>query len=182
MQLRDNGDSYDALIARLYERYAPALFAYVRRRTLSREDAEDVLAQIFVALIEHRMPADLREDEQVAWIWQVARNKAVDAYRRARLRQGINLELLTEVPYEGDEHVPEEISLRHEEYAQLHAYLEQLSPVQREAMRLRFAHGLHCAEIGRVLDRSEGAVRVMLSRALNFLRAVYAKDQGRTGL
>ena len=182
MQLREDGASCDVPVARLYERYAPALFAYVRRRTFSREDAEDVLAQVFVALIEDGRINRLEEDEQVAWLWRVARNKATDAYRRAKLRQGLDLELFTDVIYEEDEQAPEQVSLRHEEYARLHAYLEQLSPVQREAMRLRFAHGLHCAEIGAVLGKGEGAVRVMLSRTLNFLRSVYAKDQGRIGL
>jgi RNA polymerase sigma-70 factor (ECF subfamily) len=182
MQLRDDSDAREALVTRLYERYAPALFAHLRRRTLTREDAEDVLAQVFVAVIEDRKIGCLDEDEQVAWLWQVARNKAVDTYRRTKLRQGLDLELFTDVIYEEDEHTPEEISLRHEEYAQLHAYLEHLSPVQREAMRLRFARGLHCAEIGAVLGKGEGAVRVMLSRALNLLRTIYAKDQGRIGL
>lgn len=182
MQLPNNVGFYDSPVARLYERHAPALFTYLRRKTPSREDAEDVLAQVFVALIEHGDINRLSEKEQVAWLWQVAHNKAIDAYRRSKVRQGMDLELFTDVIYEEDEHTPEQISLRHEEYAQLHAYLEQLSPAQREAMRLRFANGLRCAEIGEVLGKGEGAVRVMLSRTLNFLRKVYAKDQGRTHL
>lgn len=180
MQLPNDTDLYDSPVAGLYERHAPALFAYLRHRTPSREDAEDVLAQVFVALIEYKERNSLSEKEQVAWLWQVAHNKAVDAYRRSRFRQGMDLELFTDVIYEDDEFAPEQVSLRHEEYAQLHLYLEQLSPVQREAMRLRFANGLRCAEIGEVLGKGEGAVRVMLSRTLNFLRNIYAKDQGRT--
>jgi RNA polymerase sigma factor (sigma-70 family) len=182
MQLSNDIVSSDSPVARLYERHAPALFAYLRRRTPAREDAEDVLAQVFVALIEYGDPGKLSEREQVAWLWRVAQNKAIDAYRRARLRQGMDLELFTDVIYEEDEHTPEQVSLQHEEYAQLHAYLEQLPPAQREAMRLRFANGLRCAEIGEVLGKGEGAVRVMLSRALNLLRTIYAKDQGRTQL
>lgn len=182
MQLSNEIVSCESPVARLYERYAPALFAYLRRRTSSREDAEDVLAQVFVALIEQGDVDRLSEREQVAWLWRVARNKAIDAYRRSRLRQGMDLEMFTDTIYEEDEHMPEQVSLRHEEYAQLHAYLEQLPPVQREAMRLRFANGLRCAEIGAVLGKGEGAVRVMLSRALNFLRNIYARDQGSINL
>ncbi|HEY3992167.1 MAG TPA: sigma-70 family RNA polymerase sigma factor [Ktedonobacteraceae bacterium] len=182
MQLSSEIVSCESPVARLYERHAPALFAYLRRKTPSREDAEDVLAQVFVALIEQDELSRLSEKEQIAWLWRVARNKAIDAYRRSRLRQGIDLELVTDVIYEEEEYTPEQVSLRREEYAQLHTYLEQLPPAQREAMRLRFANGLRCAEIGEVLGKGEGAVRVMLARALNFLRNVYARDQGGTHL
>ena len=145
MQLSNDPVFSDSPVARLYELYAPALFAYLRRRTPSREDAEDVLAQVFVAFIEYGDASRLSEKEQVAWLWRVAQNKAVDAYRRSRLRQGMDLELFTDVIYEEDEHTPEQISLRHEEYAQLHIHMEKLPPVQREALRLRFANGLRCA-------------------------------------
>src|SRR5258707_14609139 len=96
MQLSNEIAFYDSPVARLYEQHAPALFAYLRRKTPSREDAEDVLAQVFVALIEHGDIGRLSEKEQVAWLWQVTRNKAVDAYRRSRLRQGMDLELFTD--------------------------------------------------------------------------------------
>ncbi|HZR41762.1 MAG TPA: sigma factor-like helix-turn-helix DNA-binding protein [Ktedonobacteraceae bacterium] len=65
-----------------------------------------------------------------------------------------------------------------EEYAHLHAHLEKLSPIQREALRLRFANGLRCSEIATVLGKRDGTVRVLLSRALNFLRSIYENDQG----
>ncbi len=178
MQLSNDIVSSNSPVARLYERHAPALFAYLRRRIPAREDAEDVLAQVFVAFIEQSDMGRLSEKEQVAWLWRVAHNKSIDAYRRSRLRQGMDLELFADVIYENEEYAPEQISLRHEEYAQLYAYLERLPPVQREAMRLRFANGLRCAEIGVVLGKGEGTVRVMLSRALNFLRNIYASDQG----
>jgi RNA polymerase sigma-70 factor (ECF subfamily) len=180
MQFPNDISVFDSPVARLYEQHAPALFAYLRRKTPSREDAEDVLAQVFVALVEDGEVHRLSEKEQVAWLWRVARNKAVDAYRRSKLRQGIDLELFTDTIYEEDEHAPEQVSLRREEYAQLHTYMKQLLPAQREALRLRFAHGLRCAEIGEVLGKGEGAVRVMLSRALNLLRNIYAREQGGT--
>lgn len=177
MQLSEKIVSCDSPVARLYEQHAQALFAYLRQKTSSREDAEDVLAQVFVAAIESGDIARLSEKEQAAWLWRVARNKVVDAYRRSRLRQGMDLDLFTDVIYAEDEHAPEQVSLKREEYARLHTHMEQLPPIQREALRLRFANDLRCAEIAEVLGKREGTVRVMLSRALNLLRGIYAKDQ-----
>ncbi|HEX4716464.1 MAG TPA: RNA polymerase sigma factor [Ktedonobacteraceae bacterium] len=177
MQLSEQIVSCDSPVARLYEQYAPVLFAFLRQKTASREDAEDVLAQIFIAAIEHGEIANLGEREQAAWLWRVARNKVVDAYRRSRLRQGMDLDLFVDLIYAEDEHAPEQVSLKREEYAQLHAHLEKLPSIQREAVRLRFVNGLRCAEIAEVLGKREGTVRVMLSRALNLLRGIYERDQ-----
>jgi RNA polymerase sigma-70 factor (ECF subfamily) len=70
---------------------------------------------------------------------------------------------------------PDEIALQHEEYEHLHTHLKQLSALQQEVLELRFTAGLHCAEIATVLNKKEGAIRTMLSRALNTLRNSYGK-------
>jgi RNA polymerase sigma-70 factor (ECF subfamily) len=167
-------------VARLYETHAAALFAYLRRQTGSREDAEDALVEVFVAAVETRVLEHLNEKEQIAWLWRVARNKGVDAYRRSRQRQGLDLDLLADQIVDDEKRAPEQMALQREEYARLHAYLEKLSPTQREAVRLRFANELRCSEIATVLGKREGAVRVLLSRALNFLRSIYEKEQEET--
>ena len=180
MQRSKDGVSCDSPVARLYELHATAIFAYLRRQAASREDAEDLLVEVFVVAVESSAFDRLGEKEQVAWLWRVAHHKAVDAYRRSRLRQGVDLELVADVIYDDGERAPEQIALRREEYAHLHAHLEKLSPIQREAVRLRFANDLRCSEIAAVLGKREGTVRVLLSRALNFLRTIYESDPGRT--
>lgn len=168
--------AYDSLVARLYEEHASTLFTYRRRHIRSREDAEDVLVEVFLAAIEANLLENLENKEQATWLWRVARNKAVDAYRRSRLRQGTDLDQIADLIYEDEKHAPEQATLRQEEFEHLHASLERLSPIQREAVRLRFVNGLRCAEIATVLGKREGTVRVLLSRALNFLRALYEKS------
>jgi len=180
MQHTKDGVPSDSPIARLYELHATVIFAYLRRQTPSREDAEDILVEVFAAAVEYAAFDRMSEKEQVAWLWRVAHNKAVDAYRRSRLRQGMNLDLMADVIYDDEERAPEQVALLREEYAHLHAHLEKLSPIQREAVRLRFANGLRCTEIATVLGKRDGTVRVLLSRALNFLRTIYENDQGET--
>lgn len=180
MQLSNEIVSCDSPVARLYAQHAPAIFAYLRQQTASREDAEDVLVEVFVAAVEFSELDRLGEKEQIAWLWRVARNKVVDAYRRSRLRQGTDIDLVADLLYDDDRHAPEQVTLLREEYAHLHDQLAKLSPIQREALRLRFANDLRCSEIATIMGKREGAVRVLLSRTLNFLRTLYANDQGRT--
>jgi RNA polymerase sigma-70 factor (ECF subfamily) len=58
----------------------------------------------------------------------------------------------------------------------LQASIRQLPVLQQEVVRLRFVHDLRSAEIATILDKSEGAVRIMLSRALKLLRTIYEKE------
>jgi RNA polymerase sigma-70 factor (ECF subfamily) len=167
----------DPSLAVLYQRFAPVLFAHLYRHTSSREDAEDLLLEVFMAALEYEGFAILSAKEQENWLWGVARNKTVDHYRRAARRPGLQLDLVLDDLFERDEYAPEHVTLRREEYARLRANIAQLPEIQQEVLRLRFANDLHCSEIATVLQKNEGAIRMLLSRTLKLLRAVYAKDE-----
>ncbi len=166
----------EAYLTAVYQRYAPALFAYLYRRAGSLEDTEDLLFEVFQAALERPGFEQLGAKEQEAWLWCVARNKAMDHHRRRMRRQGLSLELVPEDVYEQDEETPETLLLRREEYARLYASIQRLPAAQREIVHLRFAMGLRSAEIATVLHKSEGAVRVTLSRALKLLRKIYENE------
>lgn len=163
-------------VGRLYEQHGPALFAYLSQQTGSREAAEDVLVDVFVAALETERFVRMSEKEQVSWLWRVTRNKAVDAYRRSLVRRGLDLSLVADY-IDDKECSPELIMLQREASALLQTYLDRLSPGQRKAIQLRFAHGLRSSEIATVMGKREGSVRSLLARALNFLRTLYEKEQ-----
>ncbi len=117
------------------------------------------------------------ELEQRQWLWRVVRNKLVDSYRRQTRRPATAIETVAEELFADDAHSPEHAELRQEEHARLHAAIQTLLPIQQEAVRLRFANNLRCTEIAVILDKSESAVRMMLSRALNLLRTFYKEDE-----
>lgn len=163
----------------LYRRHMPAILAYVRRQVTSPEDAEDLLVEIFLAALEHREKLESFSDqEQLAWLRRVGHNKLVDFYRRGRRRPVTSLDEHEEVLlYDDEERMPEQITLRAEEYAWVRTHLELLPNQQQEIVRLHFAAGLRCVEIARLLNKREGAVRMLLARALNNLRSFYARQQ-----
>jgi RNA polymerase sigma-70 factor (ECF subfamily) len=163
--------------ARLYQQYAPAIFAYLIRNVVSREDAEDLLLDIFLAALQKSSSADVDAQRLQSWIWAVARNKVVDYHRRNRYRANVQLTVVEETLYESDEQAPENVALRNEEYQQLYVILQELPEIQREIVQLRFGHGLTCGEIASVIQKSEGAVRMTLHRTLKLLRSLYSKDE-----
>ncbi len=165
----------DSAIAVMYQRHAPVIFAYLCRHTASREDAEDLLLEVFLAALEHSKFAVLGESEQQSWLWAVARNKVVDHYRRSTRHASVNLMQAAETVFENEELAPEQVALRNEEYAHLHEKLKELPTLQQEVLRLRFGNSMRCSEIAAILEKSEGSVRMLLSRTLKLLRTIYEK-------
>jgi RNA polymerase sigma factor (sigma-70 family) len=157
----------------LYQHYASGILAYFYKQTASRDDAEDLLLDVFLAAMERNNLAGLKEAEQKAWLWGVARNKVADYYRRKARHPGVKLKQVEETLYVDEAQEPEQITLRREEYADLRATVAQLTELQQDVLQLRFAYGFSCAEIATVLEKKEGAVRMVLSRTLKFLRSIY---------
>lgn len=159
--------------ADLYDRHGAFILAYLRRHAASREDAEDMLLDIFVAALEQDQLAAVPEGEQVRWLQRVARNKIVDHYRRSTRNPTVPLEEGTELLEMDATLTPEQVVLHQEQQAHLLGVIRQLPPLQQEVLRLRFVAGLRAAEMANLLGKREVTVRKLLSRTLNLLRSQY---------
>ena len=163
--------------ARLYQEHAPAIFAYIRLRIATREEAEDILLDVFLAALEN---ADLLEERSIetqrAWLRRVSAYKITDHYRRSKRRQQVALEQITETLYEDETISPEQVTLKREEYEHIRRLLQRLPDLQQQVIHLRFVYNLRCIEIAEVLGKKESAVRKLLWRALNLVRALYTEE------
>jgi RNA polymerase sigma factor (sigma-70 family) len=170
--------SKHSLIADLYLHYGPALLVYLRRHVSSREDAEDLLLEVFLAALESNTLHSFDDRQQKAWLWSVAHNKVTDQYRRSKHRQAAPLADVEETLYEDDLFAPETLILRQETQDVLRACVSSLTEQQQQILSLRFAQGLHCTEIARLLNKHDSTLRTMLSRTLNILRKNFKERSG----
>lgn len=167
----------DPPIARLYQEHASSVFAYLRLRTATREEAEDPLLDVFVAALERSdMLAERGSEMQRAWLRGVAAHKLADHYRQSGRRHQVTLNQVAETLYEDEAYSPERMALTQEEYARLHALLHGLPRLQQQVISLRFVYGLRSAEIAETLGKKEGAVRKLLWRTLNLVRTLYLNE------
>jgi RNA polymerase sigma-70 factor (ECF subfamily) len=163
----------------IYQQHAQAVLLYLRRYLAIREDAEDLLLEVFLRAVEKQIPLTLPEAEQRAWLLHVARQKLADYYRQRIRHPSVPFnEMTIEQLVASDEHSPDQIALRHEDHRLLHERFATLPEQYQTVLWLRFAYGLRSKAIGQRLQKSEGAVRTMLSRALNHLRGIYRHSQG----
>jgi RNA polymerase sigma factor (sigma-70 family) len=165
-------------VAALYEHYASTILMYIRQQNITKEDAEDLLVEVFLAAMESTTLFTLQEGAQLAWLQRVARNKTVDHMRRVTRQRAMDVSALTEVLPDDEYLAPEQVALRREEHARLRARIAGLPAQQQEVLRLRFANGLRSHEIGQQLNKSDSAVRMLLGRAMSFLRNVYGQQEG----
>lgn len=163
----------DDPLAMLYQKHAPTILAYFDRRISSKEDAEDLLLEVFLAALENQAWMTFTDGEQLAWLYRVARNKLVDHYRRSKRHPVFPFQELQEILAEEERSVPDYLVLRQEERSTLQRAIAALPPFQQEVLRLRFAQGLHTKEIAQQLKKTDAAIRNLLSRTLNHLRRSY---------
>src|SRR5262245_64003133 len=78
---RGNHHAFEALVAR----YQSRLLAFCRHMLASREDAEDVLQEVFAAAF-NAMLADEREINVRPWLYRIARNRSLTHLRRTQAR------------------------------------------------------------------------------------------------
>src|ERR1700687_2874591 len=83
----------DQRIAEAISREQPRLRNFIRKRVADRDDAEEILQEVFYELIEaYRM---MKPVEQVtAWLFRVARNRIIDLFRR-KSREGLRTDTAT---------------------------------------------------------------------------------------
>ncbi len=148
---------------KLYEQYARPVYRYLYSLAGNQADAEDLTSQVFLKALEDlgkfRNQGGFR-----AWLFTIARSKAMDAYRKKRRELPLDA---AELP--SYDHDPLSAAIHQEEVQRMHKRISTLSVNEQELLRLRFVAGLNFAEIGAVLKRSEGAVKKALYRLLDRL-------------
>jgi RNA polymerase sigma factor (sigma-70 family) len=169
----------NSLLENLYTKHARDVLRYIQRYLFSREDADDLLVEVFLAALENESVLNLNAGSQLAWLLRVARNKIVDYQRRAIRHPAVALDEALDSPFEVDHLTPEQAALDQEDIDILRARLALLPELQQQVLRLRFADGLRTREIAERLKKSDGAIRSLLLRSLNLLRQLYTHEEGK---
>jgi RNA polymerase sigma-70 factor (ECF subfamily) len=145
---------------RLYKKHLEAVFGFSLHCVGRREIAEEITSEAFLMLYQHLDRID--EQQLPAWLFTVARNRAVDYWRRQKVEQRYAI-------------IPQEPSVMPRTPGQSLLDNDKLNAVHRVCLILRYVHGMSRAEIARHTGASETQVKGHLQYALQLLR----KELGR---
>ena len=152
--------------AQLVYTHQTTVYGFLRARLLDAADAEDLCQEVFLRCLSGK--ARMRQAGGVGpWLIGVARNVLREHVRKVRRRREVawtelclELDRLT-LPEDGEE----DDALKH-----LPECMESLGESAKEALDLRYQQNMPLASIGRELDRTEGAVKLLMYRARQALR------------
>jgi len=139
------------------------IYRYVRRRTDTHEQAEDLAQSVFAKAAEHLSRAELAGAPTLAWLYTVAERRLIDEARR-RERRGVEVTLVDEATSARANEYGREVS------SALRGALRSLPQAQREVVVLRLLEGRPFAEIAVHLGASEAACKMRFARALGTIR------------
>jgi RNA polymerase sigma-70 factor, ECF subfamily len=168
-QAQSNPDYF----AEIYELYFGRIYAYCARRVGTPEEAEDLTSLIFTRA--WAAVAKYRGGSVAAWLFKIAHNCVVNHLRnRKSFGSSEHLALIS-----ADDNILAELEDQ-EKRAIVAKLIAKLPDDQRELLALSVAGQLSSKEIGVVLGKGEGAVRMALHRIIKGLRQAYHRiDEGK---
>jgi RNA polymerase sigma factor (sigma-70 family) len=153
---RGNQAAYEALVAR----YQARLLAFCRHMLGSREDAEDVLQEVFAAAY-NAMVADERPLNVRPWLYRIARNRSLNHLRRV---QAIGVDSMDVHLSENGASTADKVH-RREEFRLLVQDVQGLAETQRTALLLREIDALSYEQIAEAMETTVPSVKSLLVRA-----------------
>src|SRR5829696_5374359 len=153
---RGNHHAFEALVAR----YQARLLAFCRHMLSSREDAEDVLQEVFAAAF-NAIVADERAINVRPWLYRIARNRSLNHLRKA---QAIGVDSMDVHLSEHGLTTADKVH-RREEFRQLMADVQELPETQRTALLLREIDALSYEQIAEAMETTVPSVKSLLVRA-----------------
>jgi len=170
----------DAAFEELYRRYQPRIAGFVRGMLHDEARAEDVAQEAFLSALR-RMRATDAEINFRPWIYQIARNAAIDSYRRTSHAVEVSMDADDGLRASdrnrlvGIDGGPDAALVTKEQLNHLQGAFDELSDVHSRVLVMRELEGMSYREIGQKLDLTRPAVESALFRARRRLESEYAE-------
>ena len=169
-------DKKKKAFSEIYNKYVNGIFRFVFLKVDSRQTAEDLTSETFLKgwrAFKIQNPISKIKNPR-AFLYKIARNLVIDYYRQKAHFRIVSIENAKFV--RDPKNLEEEMNLDLD-MLRIRTALSKLQDTHQEIIILRYLDNLSIFEIAEILDKSEGAVRVGLHRALKALRAVMEMEQ-----
>ena len=159
------GDS--RALAEIYRHLHLAVYRYLFYRSGSQQVAEDLTAEVFIRVIEKISRFHPDHSSLRAWVFRIARNLSIDYFRQSHKNNP---------PALNENHVSDDRTEAAAEHnlniQQLYRALYHLPPDQYDTIVLRFLSGMSIIEVAEVMNKSQGAVKMLQARGLHNLHQI----------
>lgn len=155
----------------LYERYHRQLFRFLYNMTRQKELSEDLVQNVFIRMLKYN-DGFLGHGEFKTWMYRIARNTLYDHFRKVKKTPTYSDVKDYETSIAGEQFTDASIE-KEQELKLLETAMEKLSTENRELLILCRFEELKYHEIAKILNTTEGAIKVRIHRALKQLKSNY---------
>jgi RNA polymerase sigma factor (sigma-70 family) len=154
--------------SKLYDEFMPKVYRYIFYRVRRQQLTEDLTSEVFEKAFEKYAGYDSRRASFSTWIFTIARNTLIDSYKTGKESRQAPLDEADEIA--SSEPGPEEAVEDSEEKARLVGCVSSLPEREQEIIRLKFGARMNNREISKLMGLSESNVGTILDRSLGKLR------------
>lgn len=176
MELIARAEEDPEAFGELYRLYVDRIYNYHYRHTSNREVAEDLTSRTFYRALRslHRYRNKKGATFQ-SWLFRIAHNLVVNWYRNTSRHPKVSTDRIGALP--ADHGNPHQIVEEADMQRRMLAMIEDLPEDRKTLILLKFVEKMTNAEIGEVLNRTEGAVKALYYRTLQSLRVAAAEGE-----
>ena len=164
----------DAALGQLYDRYRLILFGVLMRILNNREEAEDVLQEVFLQVWRRAVDFDENRGRPFTWLVTLARSRGIDRLRSLASRERVAVAGASEMPDEVSDAAAD--AIRSERVGAVNSALADLPEDQRKPLVLAYFDGLTQSEIATKLGVPLGTVKTRMRTAMIKLRESFGKS------
>lgn len=170
----------EAAMTALVQKYLDTIYNFSFRFVKREAEAEDITQETFIKVWKH-IDSYKAGMNFKAWLFQIARNTAMDYFRKKKIPVFSQFEtvdgdnVVLDVAF--DESLSSlEQAIKHEDVQHIERAMQQLSPQYQEVIALRYQDELTFESIGEVLGRPPNTVKSQARRALHALKDILEKS------
>src|SRR5579859_997995 len=157
----------------LFDHFYQPIFGYVYRRVVDYDLARDIAAETFLKAFLKIHSFQWKGISISSWLYRIATNELNQFFRKKKyspeqLGSAVSGELILS-DNSSREELEEELA-RHEEFLRVQQQLQILDVKYQEVISLRFFEGKNNKQIAEILDKPEGTIKSLLSRAIEKLK------------
>jgi len=169
MQKVKNGDVDQ--MGLLYERYHRQLYRFLYNMTRQKELSEDLVQNVFIRMLKYN-DGFMGFGEFKTWMYRIARNTVYDHFKKVKKTPSHADVKDYETRIIGEHYTDAQLE-KEQELKILESAMAKLSTENRELLILCRFEELKYHEIAKILNTTEGAIKVRIHRALNQLKSNY---------
>ena len=163
----------DSALVQLIRDYRDGLMLYLNGFVFDLNVAEELTEDTFLKLVLKKPRFSARSSFKT-WLYTIGRNLALDHLRRSK-KSSVSLEDCPEVSNE--EYDLERRYIQQENQILLHRAMKKLKPEYRQVLWLVYFEGFRCAEVGKIMGKTEATTQTLVSRARQALKQKLLEEE-----